>query len=197
LTIPCAITVVAFALVAVVQLAFGRSIGPGAIRSANFASWIVAALATQAQIGRTASGGQPVAIQTYFQLLKVFEVNPDAALPSECIGAADDTAISAMLLSTALVLLFAALSVPCVTAPVTALTNKARDAMRRRRSLKVHALLISFVRSVLFVYSLFAHHIIFWCLLLRWRRSMRSIPRTRSTPRSSATRRWSSRHRRA
>ena len=102
----------AFALTAVVQTAFGRSIGSGAMRSARFAGWIVSALATQAQIGRTATGDQPALVRQYYTLLKLFEINPDAAQPSECAGSTAATATIALGVSTALVLLFAALSIP-------------------------------------------------------------------------------------
>jgi hypothetical protein len=62
-----AIASVAFALVAVVQLSFGRGIFMGAVRSLRFAGWIVAALATQAQIGRTVNQGQPPALKEWYR----------------------------------------------------------------------------------------------------------------------------------
>ena len=65
------ITLVAFVIVAVVQLAFGRSPLMGFVRSMRFAGWVVSALATQAQIGRTASSSQPQAIRAYYGYLQV------------------------------------------------------------------------------------------------------------------------------
>ena len=100
------IAAIAFALTAIVQTAFGRSIGAGAQRSLRFAGWIVSALATQAQIGRTATGDEPELMRQYYGFLKVFEINPEAAQPLECAGTTATTATIALCTSTALVLLF-------------------------------------------------------------------------------------------
>ena len=74
-----AILIVSFTLTAVVQRAFGRSIVSGAQRSARFAGWVVTALATQAQIGRTASPNQHAMLRFWYNVLRIFEVNPGAS----------------------------------------------------------------------------------------------------------------------
>ena len=66
-----AITLIAFVIVAIVQLAFGRSPLMGFVRSMRFAAWVVSALATQAQVGRTASSSQPELIRAYYTYLQV------------------------------------------------------------------------------------------------------------------------------
>ena len=117
---------VAFALTAVVQTAFGRDIWSGAQRSARFAGWIVSALAAQAQVGRTASGGQPPLIRKYYMLLKLFEVNPGAAQPAECAESASFPATAAMVISSAATLVFVILSIRCIAQPLVAGAEKVR-----------------------------------------------------------------------
>ena len=109
-----AIALVAFVIVAIVQSAFGRDIKSGAVRSIRFAGWIISALAMQAQIGRTASSTQSSIIRQYYTLLQVFEINPDAAQPSQCADNASTVAIVAMVVSTSAVLLFITLAIPWV-----------------------------------------------------------------------------------
>jgi hypothetical protein len=101
-----------FALVAAVQLSFGRSIGSGAIRSTRFAGWTVAILATQSQIGRTRTGKQPPMLEFWFDFLKIFEANPDGVRPSQCSGSTNSVAVLAMATSLVCVLVFALLGVP-------------------------------------------------------------------------------------
>ena len=115
LAIFVAIATVAFILVATVQMAFGRDIKSGAMRSVRFAGWIVSALATQAQIGRTASKAQPSELQRYYHFLQIFELNPNAAAPLACDdGGASTVALLAMLLSIACVTGFVLLGRPRV-----------------------------------------------------------------------------------
>jgi hypothetical protein len=66
----------------------------GAQRSARFAGWVVSALAAQAQIGRTASAAQPVALRRYYQVLTIFELKPDAAIPTACGGSGGTSALA-------------------------------------------------------------------------------------------------------
>ena len=104
------IALAAFILVAIVQTAFGRDIKSGHVRSARFAGWIVAALATQAQIGRTGSDAQPNALRQYYKLLQLFEANPNGAVPLDCAGATNDMAVLVMAVSIVCALLFMLLS---------------------------------------------------------------------------------------
>ena len=120
------VAAVAFALTAIVQLTFGRSVGSGALRSMRFAGWVVSALATQAQIGRTATGDQPALVNEYYTLLKYFEINPEAAQPTECAGATALTATLALSISVAMVALFLALSLPIAARLASALDAQLR-----------------------------------------------------------------------
>ena len=88
---------ISFTLVAAVQTSFGRSFNSGALRSVRFASWVVNALAMQAQVGRTASGGQPRVIRRYYMALKLFELNPRAAQHPRCAGSTGEASTAALI----------------------------------------------------------------------------------------------------
>ena len=122
------IFIVSFALVAVVQLSFGRSIGSGAIRSTRFAGWTVAILATQSQIGRTRTGKQPPMLEFWFEFLKIFEANPDGVRPSQCSGSTNSVAVLAMVTSLACVVVFALLGVPILGRAMSKLCTVACNA---------------------------------------------------------------------
>jgi len=111
-TVFVVITTMSFILVAIVQTAFGRDIKSGHVRSARFAGWIVTSLVVQAQIGRTGSSDQPKALQEYYKLLQIFELNPAGALPASCSGAGGTNYIATIALSLSVVssLLFVLLS---------------------------------------------------------------------------------------
>ena len=112
----CAISVVSFALVAIVQTVYGRAVWNGAIRSMRFAGWIVSIFATQAQIGRSASGNQPSILISWYRLLKLFEFNPDGARPTECTSSTSSIAIVAMSIGLACVVVYMLLAIPPLTA---------------------------------------------------------------------------------
>ena len=133
-----AIAGAAFAVVAVVQTMFGRNVWSGAMRSMRFAGWIIAALATQAQIGRTSGGEQPAILQDYYTLLKLFEINPDAARPSQCAGSTGTTALVAMCISITAAVVFVLLSPPCVARPLVDLGVKVRKVacMKKQKQSK-------------------------------------------------------------
>ena len=103
--------VVCFALVATVQGIYGNSIKSGVVRSMNFAGWVCSALAMQAQIGRTADSSLPDALQSWYDLLKLFEFNPDGARPMECSGGSSAFPFVALGLGIALPLIFMLLEI--------------------------------------------------------------------------------------
>ena len=153
------ITTVAFTIVAVVQLSFGRGVFMGAVRSfryvtlsffttsstphipylsvfclivsllIRFAGWIVGALATQAQIGRTASPNQPKLLKDWYAFLRIFEMNPDGARPSECSGSTSRIAISAMSVSLGCALGFAFFGIPIINKWLIKLVNLIADSV--------------------------------------------------------------------
>ena len=111
----CAIFLIAFTLVAVVQTAYGRNVTSGAIRSMRFAGWVVSIFATQAQIGRSASGNQPDLLLRWYTLLKLFEFNPDGARPMECATSTSTLAPIAMSIGLACVVVYMLLAIPVAT----------------------------------------------------------------------------------
>tara|TARA_B110000208_G_scaffold49326_1_gene65158 strand:+ start:1408 stop:4332 length:2925 start_codon:yes stop_codon:yes gene_type:complete len=114
----CAIFGIAFALVAVVQTAYGRNISSGAMRAMGFAGSIISIFATQAQIGRTASENQPEFLLRWYTLLQLFEFNPNAVRPIECMQSTSSTTVLApvsMSLGLACVVIFMLLAIPVVT----------------------------------------------------------------------------------
>ena len=123
----CAITLVCFIIVSIVQLSFRRGIFMGFVRSMRFAGWIVAALATQAQVGRIADIGQPAALREYYALLRIFELNPGGARPNACTaGRVSLVRNGAMGTSVACAALFWALGVPIVERSLVAIEFKLR-----------------------------------------------------------------------
>ena len=120
-----AITLLGFSTIAVIQLAFKQGLGMGFVRSVRFAGWIISVLAMQAQIGRTATSGQPAVLTEWFRLLKMFELNPGSASPSQCSDSAGTVAIAAMSISICCALITAFFSVRCVGS----LTIAAGDAV--------------------------------------------------------------------
>ena len=134
----CAIFVVAFALVAVVQSAYGRDVGSGALRSLRFAGWIISALATQAQIGRMASANQPALLLRWYRLLKLFEFNPEAVQPGACADRAPSTiAITAMSIGLACAVLVMLLALPCAARSAVRATELAiSPCMRAAATMK-------------------------------------------------------------
>jgi hypothetical protein len=123
-----AITLVGFSIIAVVQLAFKRGLGMGFVRSVRFAGWIINVLAMQAQIGRTATSGQPPLLKGYYDFLKIFEFNTDGARPLQCSGSTGTAALTAMSVSLGAALVAAILGLPCVGA----LLVKTGDALAVR-----------------------------------------------------------------
>ena len=115
-----AITLVSFSTIAVVQLSFKQGLGMGFLRSLRFTGWIIAVLAMQAQIGRTATSGQPAVLNEWFQLLKIFEFNPGGASPSQCSDSVSTVAIVAMSITICCALIAAFLSLRCVGILTTA-----------------------------------------------------------------------------
>ena len=109
------IAIVAVMLVFVVQKAFGRDFKSGAGRAISFAAWVVSALRTQAQIGRTASSGQPALISDWYRFLKTFEANPSGMRPSQCSSSMAMYPIIVMALSVTATLTFLVLGFPCVS----------------------------------------------------------------------------------
>jgi hypothetical protein len=162
-----AIAAAAAALVAAVQRAFGRKIGSGAVRSAKFASWVVGALAMQAQVGRTASSSEHEFVNEYYTLLKIFELNPAAAAPSVCAGTGSASTILALCASIATVVLFVLLGVPIVARSVIPVVDKFRIVVvepvaTQLKEVHFDSSILLFVFS--FVYSLF---VLIFCLLDR------------------------------
>ena len=135
------ITAIAFLVVAVVQTSFGRDVKSGAQRSARFAGWVVSALAAQAQIGRTASAAQPVALRRYYQVLTIFELNPDAAIPTACGGSGGTSALAlvAMLISLGCVAAFALLGLPCIARRIDAMLGRGGDPIGGGTAVNVDA----------------------------------------------------------
>ena len=95
----------------------------------RFAGWIVGALATQAQIGRTASPNQPKLLKDWYAFLRVFEMNPDGARPSECSGSTSRIAISAMSVSLGCALGFAFFGIPIINKWLIKLVNLIADSV--------------------------------------------------------------------
>ena len=110
-----AITIVAVTLVFIVQKAFGRDFKPGAGRAVSFAAWVVSALRTQAQIGRSASSGQPMLIAEWYRFLKTFEANPSGMRPSQCSSSMAMYPVFVMTISCCATLFFVFLGIPCVS----------------------------------------------------------------------------------
>ena len=125
-----AIAIVAVVLVVVVQSAFGRDFKSGAGRAISFAAWVVNALRTQAQIGRTASSGQPAVIEHWYRFLLIFEANPSGARPSQCTSSMAVYPVVVMSISIACALLFALLGAPCVRGGLTIAARAVIDAAR-------------------------------------------------------------------
>ena len=119
----CVIACVAIFLVVVVQSAFGRDFKSGAGRAISFAAWVVSALRTQAQIGRTASSGQPAVITEWYRFLLIFEANPSGARPSQCTSSMAMYPIVVMSISITCALLFVLLGTPCVRSGLTTATG--------------------------------------------------------------------------
>ena len=109
------------------------------MRSLRFAGWVIAVLATQAQIGRTGSGNQPAALQQWYRLLKLFEVNPDAARPAECMQSSSTFGIVAMSVGLAGASLFMLLALPLVSSPLVWLGAKLIYACSSEKQRAAHS----------------------------------------------------------
>ena len=108
-----AVYAVAMVLVVVVQTAFRQPVLSGAGRALRFSGWVVAILALQAQVGRTASGIQPAELMNWYRLLQIFELNPDGVRPHGCGAGGVAVQIVVMATATAAALLFMLLGLPC------------------------------------------------------------------------------------
>jgi hypothetical protein len=108
-----AVYAVALLLVVVVQTAFRQPVLSGVGRALRFSGWVVAILALQAQVGRTASAIQPAELMNWYRLLQVFELNPDGVRPHGCGASGVAVQCIVMALATAAALLFMLLGLPC------------------------------------------------------------------------------------